>query len=153
MVYANSEVPGPATLDDLGGPVASAVVPRVRARRSDRCDFGRPVELPAGPAGDGRRFARTRTMDGGHEGSFGGHRGGSPTKPDAGRDMLVHNPPGRATRPSSAPTRPGVGVAGRFRSTPADSKNPYLHADNSFRSTGKPAGRLNNTIWGHMPDV
>ena len=48
---------------------------------------------------------------------------------------------------------PGVGVAGRFRSTPAEPKNPYLHENNSFRSSVRPAGRLNNTIWGHMPDV
>lgn len=110
---------------------------RPKARKSTRCDFDAPVELPSGPAGDGRRFAKTSTLNGGYDAPR--HARPAANKPSSiGRSLIAHKPQRQSRQPSGS-------------SKPI--RSPFIHSNNKFEATAKPAARMNNTIWANMPNT
>ena len=119
-----------------GADVVDSGPKRTKARKSTRCDFDAPVELPAGPSGDGARFAKTNTLQGGPSAPrFARPADNKPSS--VGKSLIAHNPQRQSRQP---------GVAKPIAS-------PFLHQRNTFQATAKPAARLNNTIWANFPST
>lgn len=114
-------------------PSAKKSSSRQKARDHTRMDFTNPFcELPSGPKGDGRRFARTDTL----HGAWDAARPAKPAKPPyktQGATMLHHN----KHRPSRTPTAP-----------PARSLLVHESVPKPERRSKPP-----NNIWAHHPDV
>lgn len=108
---------------------------RPKARASTRCDFGAPVDMPAGPAPDPRRFAKTKTLAGGQGVPY--YAKPCDNKPaPIGKSLIAHQPH-RPSRPAKA----------------GPLSCPFVHNHNDFQQSAKPSAKLNNTLWENMPLV
>ena len=84
----------------------------------------------------GRRFKPTSTLSGGY-GEVRNAKPGAPPHKDK-KGLLEH-------------TRPRKPRAGAHQ--PPVLRSPFVHHGNLHTPTAKPVARLNNTLWGHHPNV
>lgn len=102
-----------------------------KARNFSRVDFNKPIDLPGGPKPDVRRFARTKTLEGGYEPPRPA-KPGTPAHQSQGQRLLEH----QRFKPSST--------------APPKLNTPFVH------ETVPPPERRRkppNNLWGYCPDV